>query len=29
VEITKGHCFGEGFSEEIVAKDIMEKTSKP
>ncbi len=29
MEIAKGHCFGEGFSEGIVAKDIMEKTSKP
>jgi hypothetical protein len=28
MEIVKGHCFGEGFSEWFVAKDIIEKKLK-
>ncbi len=27
-EIIEGHCFGEGFNEGFVAKDIIKKTSK-
>jgi hypothetical protein len=28
MEIVEGHCFGEGFNERFVAKDIIEKKSK-
>jgi len=28
MKIVEGHCFGEGFSEGFVPKDVIEKKSK-